>query len=131
MILGANFVHGMQPSAWRVPSEGQVLVMKHSEARSGGQMFRFGCEAPAGHQREPSGSSSATLSPSYLSSRMVAKRYDVIEELGTGSFGHVQLVQDRRTGHQRACKIVGTTTLQPGVPEMVRMEVEILRSLDH
>lgn len=57
--------------------------------------------------------------------------YNIVCELGKGSFGLVQQVQERATNQQRVCKTVSTVDLSSGVLEMVRKEVELLRSLDH
>merc|ERR1719183_1784794 len=41
------------------------------------------------------------------------------------------MVKDRTNAQERVCKTVSTAGLQPGVLDMVRKEVELLRQLDH
>jgi len=126
-------------------SDGHQRVLSKSSSESGKRSLQSSQNAQVhsgslrsfSHKRVPSVSSTcsvvtkATLTPSYVSSHMLATHFDVIEALGQGSFGLVELVQERRTGRERACKTIDTATLQPNVLEMVRMEVELLRGLDH
>mmetsp|Transcript_58182 Transcript_58182/g.149786 ORF Transcript_58182/g.149786 Transcript_58182/m.149786 type:complete len:606 (-) Transcript_58182:138-1955(-) len=61
----------------------------------------------------------------------VSKYYEVVRELGRGSFSHVKLVRDRRTGHERVCKVVSTEHMTPQVLELTRTEIQVLSALDH
>lgn len=64
------------------------------------------------------------------------ERYNEIRVIGEGSFGVVRLVNDKKTDGQYACKLLQKgevwkgDTLYPPIPvDMLRTEVEILRSL--
>lgn len=55
--------------------------------------------------------------------------YKLGKVIGTGSFGSVHSATDSRTGAVRAVKSVSKGSEVP--PERIRMEVDILKSLDH
>jgi len=55
----------------------------------------------------------------------------VVRELGRGSFSHVKLVRERRTGHERVCKVVRTDQMPPEVLQLTKTEVQVLATLDH
>lgn len=114
----------------------QTFQFSHQRVNSGGSRASGGGRRFS-HQRELSGSSTASgvhksiVTPRHISSRTMAGYYDVVGELGKGSFGVVRLVSDRATTQERVCKTVSTSELAPGLLDMVRNEVELLKSLDH
>jgi len=59
------------------------------------------------------------------------RQYDVLCNLGAGSFSYVSLVRERSTGHERVCKTVNTRGVDPKVLEWLRMEIRFLCNLDH
>lgn len=50
--------------------------------------------------------------------------------IGSGSFGHVLMAHNRRTGQQACCKIVKRTTYPQQLLALER-EVEVLQGLSH
>jgi serine/threonine protein kinase len=64
------------------------------------------------------------------SSSFVGKNYEVVKELGKGSFSRVQLLRDRRSGAARVLKISegGMGTKQS---QMLKNEIHLLSALDH
>jgi serine/threonine protein kinase len=64
------------------------------------------------------------------SSSFVGKKYEVVKELGKGSFSRVQLLRDRRSGAARVLKISegGMGTKQS---QMLKNEIHLLSALDH
>lgn len=57
--------------------------------------------------------------------------YDVIREMGVGSFSTVFLVRERILQQERVCKQVSTHGLHPGVLKWLKMEIDLLCHLDH
>lgn len=64
------------------------------------------------------------------SSSFVGRNYEVVKELGKGSFSRVQLLRDRRSGVARVLKISegGMGTKQS---QMLKNEIHLLSALDH
>jgi serine/threonine protein kinase len=64
------------------------------------------------------------------SSSFVSQNYEVVKELGKGSFSRVQLLRDRRSGVARVLKISegGMGTKQS---QMLKNEIHLLSALDH
>ncbi|CAH8545499.1 unnamed protein product [Schistosoma haematobium] len=55
--------------------------------------------------------------------------YDIMEELGIGTFGAVHRCQEKTTGNSYACKFVNTDT--PQDKHVVLNEVEVMKELHH
>merc|ERR1719326_1380673 len=72
----------------------------------------------------------AGLIPRHNTSSFVGKNYEVVKELGKGSFSRVQLLRDRRSGAARVLKISegGMGTKQS---QMLKNEIHLLSALDH
>merc|ERR1719326_1562925 len=72
----------------------------------------------------------AGLIPRHNTSSFVSKNYEVVKELGKGSFSRVQLLRDRRSGAARVLKISegGMGTKQS---QMLKNEIHLLSALDH
>jgi serine/threonine protein kinase len=68
--------------------------------------------------------------PRHNSSSFVGRNYEVVKELGKGSFSRVQLLRDRRSGIARVLKISegGMGTKQS---QMLKNEIHLLSALDH
>lgn len=65
------------------------------------------------------------------SSEFIDSHYEVIKQLGQGSFGVVELIHDHRSGFERVCKTVDTSNLSAHNLALIRDEVKALRELDH
>jgi NIMA (never in mitosis gene a)-related kinase len=63
--------------------------------------------------------------------RFGMQKYEFVRELGSGSFGKVILVRNKRGGEQLAMKEIQLTSLSPDAREKALQEVQLLRSLDH
>jgi len=61
----------------------------------------------------------------------LAKHYRFVRRLGMGSFGRVDMVQERATGSERVCKVVNTLGMKPSTLDMMKREIRILSELDH
>merc|ERR1719420_918002 len=63
-------------------------------------------------------------------SSFVSRNYEVVKELGKGSFSRVQLLRDRRSGAARVLKVSegGMGTKQS---QMLKNEIHLLSALDH
>mmetsp|Transcript_102672 Transcript_102672/g.203830 ORF Transcript_102672/g.203830 Transcript_102672/m.203830 type:complete len:616 (-) Transcript_102672:12-1859(-) len=84
------------------------------------------------HGRPPIGRvHKAGLIPQHSSCEQIMQHYDIIKELGKGSFSEVKLVRDKRTGHDRVCKLVNTAKMTPEVADLTKGEVKVLAGLDH
>ena len=59
------------------------------------------------------------------------QKYEIVRELGTGSYGKVLLARNRRTKEQVAIKEIQVANLTPEARDKAMQEVELLRSLDH
>jgi len=72
----------------------------------------------------------AGLIPRHNTSSFVGRNYEVVKELGKGSFSRVQLLRDRRSGAARVLKISegGMGTKQS---QMLKNEIHLLSVLDH
>jgi len=70
------------------------------------------------------------LIPRHNSSSFVGRNYEVVKELGKGSFSRVQLLRCRRSGAARVLKISegGMGTKQS---QMLKNEIHLLSALDH
>lgn len=93
---------------------------------SGGSLFlkqSFG-EAGASIRNRTS------LIPKHNTSSFVSRNYQIVKELGKGSFSRVQLLKDRRSGAPRVLKISegGMGTKQS---QMLKNEIHLLSALDH
>ena len=51
--------------------------------------------------------------------------------LGKGSFGEVRIVQDKRTGKERAAKYIATSDLSKGQIHNIKNEIALLAEIDH
>lgn len=111
-------------------AEGNVLLFNGGFPRSS-----FENESIRGANKPAASSSSrlckTNLIPRHASSDFVSKHYEVVRELGRGSFSRVQLVRERRTGHERVCKVVSTEGMTKEVLELTRSEIQVLATLDH
>ncbi|CAJ1438965.1 unnamed protein product, partial [Effrenium voratum] len=67
----------------------------------------------------------------HLHGDFLRARYEVIKELGSGSFGVVNLVRERATGLQRVIKTVDTSKLSQRLLDSMRREIQVLQDLDH
>merc|ERR1719253_2581577 len=72
----------------------------------------------------------ASLIPRHNTSSFVGRNYEVVKELGKGSFSRVQLLRDRRSCATRVLKISegGMGTKQS---QMLKNEIHLLSALDH
>lgn len=61
----------------------------------------------------------------------VSKHYDVVRDIGRGSFSRVTLVRDRQTGRERVCKVVDTREMSPEALELTKAEIDVLAVLDY
>mmetsp|Transcript_127928 Transcript_127928/g.368545 ORF Transcript_127928/g.368545 Transcript_127928/m.368545 type:complete len:547 (+) Transcript_127928:102-1742(+) len=73
----------------------------------------------------------ADLVVRHESCSFVDKRYVVIRRIGSGSFGTVDLLRDRRTGAERVCKIVKVRGMKEHVVSQMKKEIMLLQELDH
>lgn len=87
--------------------------------------------APPASWASFSGVSKTKLVPQHASCDFVTRHYEVVRELGRGSFSHVKLVRERHTGHERVCKVVRTEQMSPEVLQLAKTEVQVLAALDH
>eukprot|EP00746_Dinoflagellata_sp_MGD_P090741 gnl/MRDRNA2_/MRDRNA2_35861_c0_seq1.p1 gnl/MRDRNA2_/MRDRNA2_35861_c0~~gnl/MRDRNA2_/MRDRNA2_35861_c0_seq1.p1 ORF type:complete len:559 (+),score=93.88 gnl/MRDRNA2_/MRDRNA2_35861_c0_seq1:86-1762(+) len=71
------------------------------------------------------------LIPRHDSSEFISWHYEIVKQLGQGSFGIVELILDHRTGLERVCKTVDTSSLNAHDLAMMREEVKTLQELDH
>lgn len=71
-----------------------------------------------------------SMIPKHTTSSFVSRNYQVVKELGKGSFSRVQLLKDRRSGAPRVLKISegGMGTKQS---QMLKNEIHLLSALDH
>jgi len=83
------------------------------------------------NRSQPCGMSRARAVTRHASSDFVGRHYEVIREIGRGSFSRVQLVRERRTGHERVCKVVDTREMAEEVLQLTRAEIKVLSDLDH
>lgn len=67
----------------------------------------------------------------HRSGDFLSLRYEILKELGSGSFGVVHLVRERATGLERVIKIVTTKNLAPRLLDNMRREIQVLQDLDH
>lgn len=67
----------------------------------------------------------------HTSAEFISRDYEVVQRLGEGSFGKVDLLRLRSTGEERVCKVVSTMGMRREELEQMREEVRVLRSLDH
>eukprot|EP00434_Breviolum_minutum_P001610 symbB.v1.2.001421.t1/scaffold34.1/size402451/2 len=67
----------------------------------------------------------------HLVGELLKMRYDYIDELGSGSFGKVNLVREKNTGLLRVIKTVDTAKLSQRLLDNMREEIQVLRALDH
>lgn len=88
-------------------------------------------EMPLLRPPRPRGVNKAALVAKHTSARFVSDFYEVIHELGQGTFSVVQLVRDRRSGQEHVCKVVNTAEMSNDVLRLTRSEVEMLAALDH
>jgi serine/threonine protein kinase len=59
------------------------------------------------------------------------QKYELVKDLGTGSYGKVSLMKNTRTGEQVAIKEIPLANLTPQLRDKAQQEVNLLRSLDH
>lgn len=82
----------------------------------------------------PSRNQHATLNPevicpTHVGNQQIHDDYEFFGAIGHGSFGEVMVARHRRTRQLRACKVVTVRT--PEQLELVRTEIELLKTLDH
>mmetsp|Transcript_54608 Transcript_54608/g.97974 ORF Transcript_54608/g.97974 Transcript_54608/m.97974 type:complete len:654 (-) Transcript_54608:17-1978(-) len=81
--------------------------------------------------------SKSALISHHTSSDNLLRHYEMIKELGNGSFSRVALVCDARSsnteegGEERVCKTVTTNGLHKTVVEWLKAEIDVLCALDH
>eukprot|EP00928_Gymnodinium_smaydae_P045609 TRINITY_DN30380_c0_g1_i1.p1 TRINITY_DN30380_c0_g1~~TRINITY_DN30380_c0_g1_i1.p1 ORF type:complete len:505 (-),score=97.59 TRINITY_DN30380_c0_g1_i1:153-1667(-) len=80
---------------------------------------------------QTAGVNKADVVTRHKSSRAIAGFYEVVRELGAGSFGRVCLVQDRQFEVEKVCKFVKTQGMQRHTLELMKKEIATLRTLDH
>jgi len=72
----------------------------------------------------------SSMVPRHACSSFVSKNYEVVRQLGKGSFSQVKLLRDKRTGGERVLKVteggMGTKECQ-----MLKNEIQVLSALDH
>lgn len=85
----------------------------------------------AGAQRVPQLPDSSPRITRHNNSEFISRDYEVLQRLGEGSFGKVDLLRLRSTGEERVCKVVSTLGMRRDEIEQMREEVRVLRSLDH
>lgn len=59
----------------------------------------------------------------------VRDHFDIIRTIGSGGFGTVFKVIDRRTGNERAIKEIPKSRLDPDAEKQMLLEVEILKEM--
>mmetsp|Transcript_47720 Transcript_47720/g.103840 ORF Transcript_47720/g.103840 Transcript_47720/m.103840 type:complete len:618 (+) Transcript_47720:52-1905(+) len=67
--------------------------------------------------------------PMHTGSLKIFEDYEFLGDVGSGCFGRVMLVKQRRSGHLRACKAVAIRSASER--NLVDTEINILRSLNH
>lgn len=77
------------------------------------------------------GISKARLVPRHSSTEFLTAHYEVLKDLGRGSFSYVRLVRERETGHERVCKVVQYADMPRETLELTRGEIDLLAELDH
>mmetsp|Transcript_6712 Transcript_6712/g.16387 ORF Transcript_6712/g.16387 Transcript_6712/m.16387 type:complete len:589 (-) Transcript_6712:15-1781(-) len=73
----------------------------------------------------------AKLIPRQRNSGFLLQHYELLTELGEGSFGSVRLIRDRESGTERVCKIVDLRGLPAEAAELAKNEVAVLATVDH
>lgn len=59
-------------------------------------------------------------------------KYDVIKQLGKGSYGHVFKVMNKQTKNPRAMKLIPKNNMKPGfTADEIKHEIRVLTQLDH
>lgn len=69
------------------------------------------------------------MCPTHVEDKRVFDDYEFWGSIGHGSFGEVMIVRRKLTRQLRACKVV--TIRSPEQLELVRTEIELLKTLDH
>merc|ERR1719181_1843164 len=62
---------------------------------------------------------------------MVEKEFELTKVLGEGNYAEVKLAKEKATGHMWAMKVINKKKLEPGDEEMLALEFEVLRSVQH
>lgn len=60
-----------------------------------------------------------------------SKKYKKVEKIGTGSFGKIYKVMNRKTRQFSVLKEIDMTHMSPDIRAKTKREVTILSSLDH
>jgi len=63
--------------------------------------------------------------------RMMTDDYNIVKEIGEGAYGKVKLVTHKKTGIQRAAKLISRKHVKEEEEKLLFEEVSILMKLDH
>lgn len=81
------------------------------------------------------GVTKASLVSKHPSASFLQTYYEIVHEIGKGTFGHVHLIRERQTGGERVCKDVsfreGSSDKPQLVLELTKLEIQLLAELDH
>eukprot|EP00405_Crypthecodinium_cohnii_P025984 CAMPEP_0206487072 /NCGR_PEP_ID=MMETSP0324_2-20121206/41397_1 /ASSEMBLY_ACC=CAM_ASM_000836 /TAXON_ID=2866 /ORGANISM="Crypthecodinium cohnii, Strain Seligo" /LENGTH=543 /DNA_ID=CAMNT_0053965431 /DNA_START=48 /DNA_END=1680 /DNA_ORIENTATION=+ len=67
----------------------------------------------------------------YDKGTLLEDRFSVIQRLGSGAFGIVDLVRERQSNARRVCKTVTTKGFKLDAVAMMKKEIRLLQELDH
>jgi hypothetical protein len=90
--------------------------------------------AASGKPRKPKAAASASASPAAAPSEHGTANHGLLTKLspiGEGSFGRIWLVRHNQSGGTHVLKEIPLKGLSPGEVEATRLEVEVLRRLEH
>lgn len=67
-----------------------------------------------------------------LTTKMIISNYDIGKEIGSGSFGTVNIAEDRTTGEKVAVKCISKSRIQrSNMGSQVKKEITTMKKLDH
>lgn len=81
--------------------------------------------------QRPSVISKNDLVAEHGNAQALLQRYEVVKELGKGSFGSVKLVRERATDLERVIKVCNTEGLATQTLVTMQREIQLLQELDH
>mmetsp|Transcript_131690 Transcript_131690/g.232843 ORF Transcript_131690/g.232843 Transcript_131690/m.232843 type:complete len:514 (-) Transcript_131690:280-1821(-) len=125
---------GSAPGRPRSPRAPAVRERRHSDAGMPLPQHQHpwtGTPRTPRHPWAPRHNSSSNRILRHSSAEFISRDYEVVQRLGEGSFGKVDLLRLRSTGEERVCKVVSTVGMRREELEQMREEVRVLRSLDH